>query len=253
MELETVLIVPDVHKPFHHVKAYNLMLKAAQFINPKHIYILGDYADFYSVSSHQKHPEVFSMLKDEVVNVLMGLDQLDEMFPDAKKVFIEGNHEHRLERYLCERAPALFGVTSIEHVLELSGRPNWKFVPYGPNQQCAVAGSKLIARHEPLASSAKATAAKALCSLVYGHIHRIEESHIVGLDGSNHLSFSLGWLGDKRHDKVFDYVKNHHQWQLGFGLVYVDPKSHLFFHQKIHILEFGSKVQCVVNGKRFIA
>jgi hypothetical protein len=38
---------------------------------------------------------------------------------------------------------------------------------------------------------------------------------------------------------------------LGFGIVSVDPKTKLFYHQKIHILEVGGKLSCMVNGKRF--
>lgn len=249
--LEPVLIIPDTHRPYHNKRAYNLMLEVAKYIGPKHIYILGDYADFYAVSSHPKDPRIFQMLADEVMDVLNGLNDLDINFPDAKKVFIQGNHEHRLERYLCDKAPALFGITSSPHLLQLVDRPNWTYVHYGPNQVVSVAGSKLLARHEPLGSSAKATSTKALCSLVYGHIHRIEESHIVGLEGQNHVSFSVGWLGDKKQDQVFGYTKGHQQWQLGFGIVYVDPLTGLFFHNKIHILEHGNKLSCVVNGKLF--
>lgn len=253
MDLVPCLIIPDTHRPYHHKKAYKLMLEVASFIQPKHIYFLGDYADFYAVSSHGRHPQLMQLLTDEVCDVIQGLEELDKMFPDAKKTFIEGNHEYRLERYLINNAPALFGTTSTQDILQLRDRPNWTFIPYGPNQMTKIAGSKLRARHEPLAPTAKGTAAKALCSLVYGHIHRIEESHIVGLDGSNHVAFSLGWLGDKRKDLVFGYVRNHHQWQMGFGLVYVDPSSGLFYHQKVHILEIGNKLSCVVNGKRFTA
>lgn len=227
------------------------MLEAAILLQPTHIYILGDYADFYSISSYSKDPRIAGMLEDELVDVLTGLSELDELFPDAKKVFIEGNHENRLERYLCDKAPALFGVTSVYQLLNFDRRPNWQFVSYGPNQMTQIADSKLFARHEPLASSAKATAGKALCSLAYGHIHRIEESHIVGLDGTNHVAFSVGWLGDKRKDAVYDYVKGHNQWQLGFGAVYVDSSTGLFYHNKYHILESDGKLSCVVNG-RFI-
>lgn len=249
--MKVALIVPDCHVPFVHKKAYELMLSVAQDLSPSldEIVILGDFADFYSVSSHQKDPRIFSMLEDEIVEVLNRLQEIDVLFPSVKKVFLEGNHEYRLERYLCERAPALFGVTSVQHLLEFDRRPKWNFIPYGPNQSHKVLGSYLTARHEPLASSAKATASKALCSLVYGHIHRIEESHLVGLDGTNHVCFSVGWLGDKRQDLVFNYVKNHHQWQLGFGIVYVDEATRLFYHQKVHILEQGKQVSCVVNGK----
>jgi UDP-2,3-diacylglucosamine pyrophosphatase LpxH len=251
--LKIVLIIPDTHRPYHDKKAYALMIRIFKDIVEKYkmiadfeIYILGDYADFYSVSSHMKDPRVLTMLQDEIADVLAGLDELDYLFPFAKKVYIEGNHEYRLERYLCDKAPALFGITSTYHLLRFEVRPNWQFVKYSPNQQIEVGGSKLKARHEPLSSSAKATASKALCSLVYGHIHRIEESHIVGLDGSNHVCFSVGWLGDKRKDEIFGFVKGHHQWQLGFGIVFIDPQTKYFYHQTAHILDNYS---CLVGGK----
>lgn len=242
------LIIPDTHVPYHDIKAYKLMLEVAKFCKVQHIYILGDYADFYAVSSHGKDPSVQNILINEISLVIQNLEEIDKNFPDAKKVFIEGNHEYRLERYINEKAPSLFGITSTMDLLELRDRPNWSFASYGPRQSVDIAGSYLKARHEPLASSAKATASKALCSLVYGHIHRIEESHLVGLDGTNHVCFSVGWLGDKRMDKIYGYVKTHHQWQLGFGLVYVDEKTRYFYHQKIHIMD---NYTCTVNGKLF--
>lgn len=226
------------------------MMQVLSDLRPSEVVILGDYADFYCVSSHKKDPRVFNLLTEEVEDVHVGLDELDKILPDAQKVYIEGNHEYRLERYLIDSAPALFGVTDTEHVLKLAGRPGWKFIPYGPNQSYRVMGSHLVARHEPLATTAKATASKALCSLVYGHIHTIEESHIVGLDGTNYVTFSVGWLGDIRKDKIFNYVKNHWQWQLGFGLVWIDPATRYFYHQKIHILD---NYTCVVNGKKYKA
>lgn len=251
MDLQLSLIIPDTHRPFHNVKAYNLMLKVAKDLKPQEIVILGDYADFYSVSSHSKDPSVFGMLADEISDVLDGLQELSDLFPRAKKVFIQGNHEYRLERYLVDNAPALFGITDTRNLLNLDKMPNWTYVSYGPNQAYKVLGSYLTARHEPLASNARLTAAKALCSLVYGHIHRIEQSHIVGLSGTNHVCFSVGWLGDKRKDKIFGYVKNHHQWQLGFGLVYASKKTGYFYHQEVHILDHGKTYSCVVNGKQY--
>jgi hypothetical protein len=88
-------------------------------------------------------------------------------------------------------------------------------------------------------------------NVVYGHIHRIEKAYVVGLDESEYVNFSCGWLGDKRKTDVFGYVKGHHQWQLGFALVYVDAKTGNFYHQIIHILEHGKTVSCFVNGVRF--
>lgn len=225
------------------------MLKVAQDLRPDEIVLLGDYADFYALHQHgPKDPQLLHTLKDEVEDVNKGLDEIDKLFPRAKKKFIAGNHEFRFERYIQNKCPELFGVTDCEFLFKLHTRPGWTWIPYGPNQRTKVLNSKLWARHEPLGNSAKLTASKALSSLVYGHIHRIEESHIVGLDGTNHVCFSVGWLGDKSKEKVFGYVKGHFQWQLGFGLVYVHSKTGYFYHQKIHILD---NMSCVVNGKRY--
>jgi hypothetical protein len=231
------------------------MLRSAKDIGIDEIVILGDYGDIFFLNGHgNKDASVPNLFINEIEDINQGLDELDKLFPKAKKVYLQGNHEYRFERYIENRCPELFGITEFKRLIKINERINWKFIPYGPNQSYKILGSHLRARHEPLASSAKATSAKALCSLTYGHIHQIEESHIVGLDGTNHVSFSVGWLGDKQSDKIFGYVKNQHQWQLGFGIVYVDQDTGLFYHQKIHILESDDgKLSCVVNGKGYTA
>jgi len=244
-------IIPDSHRPWHSRRAMALCLEVFAFAGVDQIYLLGDYADFYCIHQHGvKDPRLPGLLEREVEDVNQGLDELDKFFPDAIKTYIQGNHEYRLERIVMNNVPQLFGYIDIQDLLKIRTRPNWRFVSYGPQQKVQVAKSKLWARHEPLGSSAKATASKALCSLVYGHIHRIEESQIVGMDGKSHVSFSVGWLGDKRQEKVFGYVKQHHQWQQGFGIVYVDPVTKFFYHQKVQILDNNT---CVFNGHRFKA
>lgn len=200
------------------------------------IVILGDFTDFYFVSKHPKDPRVCASLLDEVEETNSVLDWFDQHFPRVLKIYLEGNHEFRLESYLIHQAPALFGVTELRFLLRLNQRPNWRFVPYGPNQAHRVLGSNLVARHTPLASSAKLAAQKAACSLVYGHIHRIEQAHAVGLLGQTLQAFCPGWLGDQRISEVFGYVRDHHQWQLGFALAYMSPlRGSQVFSQIIHI------------------
>jgi UDP-2,3-diacylglucosamine pyrophosphatase LpxH len=260
MALPCALLWPDTHFPFEHKRAVRLVLKVADFLGSslKEIYFLGDLADFYYISGHGKsHPSMKGHLKLECDSINAFLDHIDKRYPRTKKIFIEGNHEYRLERFVTETAPALYGMIDWQTEFGLrsgpyrQARPGWRVVPYGPRQKAKVMGSALWAKHEPLSSSAKASAARSMRNVVYGHIHRIEESHVVALDDDNYVNFSVGWLGDKKYDKVFGYVKNNHQWQLGFGLVYVCPKTKLFYHHKIHILEIKGKLSCVVNGKRF--
>jgi hypothetical protein len=196
------------------------------------------------VNSHGKRADMLHSLESEIHECNDLLSSLDEVFK-CKKTFISGNHEHRLERFIFNKCPELFGITEIEGLLKLESR-GYRAIPYGPRQKYQILGSKLFARHEPLSSSAKASAAKALCNLVFGHIHRIEQSYVVGLDGKSHVNFSCGWLGDER-SKAFDYCK-HNQWQLGFALVRVDEKTKMFYHQIVPILP---DFTCVVDGKKY--
>jgi hypothetical protein len=214
------------------------MLRVAEMAAVSEIVILGDYADFYSVSSHAKDPNFSNALSDELDHVNAYLDELDERFPAASKVYIEGNHEHRLQRFINSRAPELNGLTRVESLLRLDTRENWEFRPYEPSQLYSVLGSKLFARHEPYAGSTHAahcSVVKAGCSIIFGHVHRIQESQIVYASGENHRGISCGWLGDVE-SSVFDYVPSLHQWAHGFSIVDVLPDG-TFFNNMIHIID----------------
>lgn len=247
-DLKLAVIIPDSHRPYHHKRAYALMIKVLKDLKPDAIYLTGDYADFYDIHQHgPKDPRIVKTLTQEVESVNEGLDELDRLFPRAKKVYVQGNHEYRLERYLQNKAPELFGFIDCLTLFKLRERPGWKWVGYRPNQSARVLHSRLLIRHEPLGSSPTATITKALTSLVYGHVHRIQEARTQGLDGKRYVAFCPGWLGDKRKDEVFGYVKGHHVWELGFALVWVDKQGE-FTHETISIKD---NITCLANGKKY--
>jgi len=237
------LLIPDTHVPYEG-KAYDLMLKVAKDFKPHEVVIMGDFLDFYSISSHAREPDMPKLLEYEIKQGKKRLRELEKLFPRAKKVFVVGNHSRRLESFIRDRCPELFNLLSLTKILELE---KWEVVPYGPQQKYRVLGSKLHVRHEPIGTTSKTTAARGMTSICYGHLHKIEESSIIALDGAEYVAFSPGWLGDKTN-KAFSYVKNHAQWNLGFGIVYVDHKTRFFYHQIVRILENNT---CVFNGKRY--
>lgn len=241
--MKKALIIPDCHIPYHDERAYNLMLKVAIDIEPDEIVILGDYADFYAINSHGKDPDLQHVLMDEVYEVIEKLKELNKLFPKAKKVFIEGNHEYRLGRYIKNKAPDLYGAVSVDKILELKVM-GYHFVPYCPNQKYNVLGCGLFARHEPLAGGkhvAQNSAEKAMASMIFGHTHRIQEAQTVTMDGKNIKGISSGWLGDQSHP-VMQYVRGHHQWALGFSLV--THYKGTWFNDLVHIKDY----KCVVDG-----
>lgn len=220
------------------------MLAVAQDQQIKNVCILGDFADFYSISSHGRDADMEGRLSNEVAAARSRLDELEEIC-SGSRIYIQGNHEWRLERYINSEAPELFGLIDTHSLLELGDK--WKYVPYGPNQLVQIGKSKMWARHEPLTGGvlpAYGSVVKAGCSLIYGHDHKSQEAQVVMANGDTHLGASVGWLGNKKH-KAFDYVKGHHQWSLGFGILTTDIDNQgTFFLNRAIIINY----MCIVNG-----
>lgn len=242
------LIIPDCHIPFENKKSYELMLEVGLSVDPVEIVILGDYADFFDVTTHSKELDIQAKLIDEVDAVMKRLRELRTLFKKSKIIYIEGNHEYRLGRYIRDRAKELFGLVSVPYLLNLSAY-EIDFVPYGPNQKYHVLGlNSLIARHEPIAGGTNVaynTVVKAMKSVIFGHVHRIQEAQVVAINGDNYRGITPGWLGDVE-SPAFEYVKNHHQWAHGFSVVtQVGQKT--WFNQTAHIIDR----KCQMDGKIF--
>jgi predicted phosphodiesterase len=221
-KLEKILFIPDCHVPYHDVNAFNLMLKAGKAFKPDHTIILGDFADFYGVSSHSKDPNRALKLKEEIEATKTALDQVKAL--GAKNnVFVSGNHEDRLERYLRDKAPELFNFISIPKILELSEK-GFKYTPY---KQAYKIG-KLNVTHDA-GTAGRYAHYKSLDTfqhnVVIGHTHRIGYAVEGDAQGNRHLTAQLGWLGDVSEIDYMHQVKARKDWSLGFGIGYLDPKT----------------------------
>lgn len=242
--VQRALIIPDCHIPDEDKRAYDLMLEVAVDVDPDEIVILGDYADFYSINAHGKDASNQVRLIDEVAAVKYRLMELGKLFPRAKKVFIEGNHEFRFARYINKHCPDLYGLADLPSILGLK-ELGWQYVPYGPWQRYDILGSSLSARHKPLSGGkhvAQNTVEKAMRSVIFGHTHRIQEAQVVSIGGENYRGISSGWLGNKDAPEM-QYVEGHHQWALGFSILHV-LKDGTWFNNLIHIINY----KCLYNG-----
>ena len=70
--------------------------------------------DFYGISDFVKNPSRRFKLQDELDLAFEWLYNRKEANPDARRVFIEGNHEDRLRRYLWKYAKELSGLRALE-------------------------------------------------------------------------------------------------------------------------------------------
>ena len=205
------------------------MLKFGTLWKPDVIVILGDYGDFYSLSRFTKDPSKARLLQEEVEAVKTRLRELEKLFPSAEKVFIQGNHEARLETFINTRCPEIFGMLNTQALFELRSH-GWKYVEYGKAYKLG----KLYVTHGEIhrQNAAKAVITQWGGSVCMGHVHRVEMAIKVNAAGESHIGFIPGWLGDI---KQAEYIKRGFaDWMLGFGTCLVEPSKKGKFYPQIH-------------------
>lgn len=235
MKYKSILVVPDTHVPFHDVRAWKETLRSIRQIQPWGVVIIGDFADFYSVSSHSRNPQRKHELHREVKAVNAELDRLAAAY-SGPVCFVEGNHEDRLRRYLWDKAPELFGLVDIPELFKLPQR-GWKHVPY---RQSLKVG-KVTFKHDYGGKAGKYAAEQSLeafgGNLVIGHTHRGKVTYIGEgrPDGDPHFCLNVGWLGDLEQMDYVDPDKVRRDWQTGFGRVDFNSRyAYASFHPIVH-------------------
>jgi len=239
--MKRLFFIPDVHRPYHDERAWQVMLKAARQFQPNIVVVLGDFADFYQISMHDKDPSRREAFDDEVFDVNEALDELETSTPIAERYFIAGNHEYRLERYLRLNAPQLHSFVKLEKLFRLKER-GWHYTPY----RSALKLGKLYLTHDEGNAGAQAhekARASFESNVVIGHTHRMSISYRGTAKGSSNVGAMFGWLGDARSIDYVHAVKAQ-QWQHGFGIGYLLKSGVVHLHG-VPIVNGA----CVVEGK----
>lgn len=218
------------------------MLRAAHIIKPKHLVILGDFADAETLSAHAATKPGNMDFEDELCGVTKALGQLDRIGAEHK-TYVEGNHEFRLDRYLMERAPSMFRHVRWQNVLELHKR-GWDWVPYRKSKRIG----KLHVTHDvgSAGMNAHRVAAKSFGgSAAIGHTHRMAYEVTGRFDGTPYLAAMFGWLGDAEKAAGYLHEAKASDWVHGFGVFYMEPSTGIVHVQPVPIVNG----RCVVQGQ----
>lgn len=220
-----VLVIPDMHFPYHDMTVWKLILKACATLGKgDEVVIIGDFADFYRVSSHSKAPGRLSF-EEELDSVNGGLDDLEAVQKRRgfRVTYVEGNHEYRLERYLTEKAPDLFGLVKCRKLFRISER-GWKYVGYRKGYKVG----KMYFTHD-MGRSGKNAAMQSLQdyggNLCIGHTHRGAVVYAGTVRGDTHVCLNVGWGGDLSQIDYMHEKKALREWQHGFGIVDFDARG----------------------------
>jgi hypothetical protein len=225
--VERLLVIPDLHAPYHDRQAWRVVLEAGRELRPTRIIVLGDFADAWCVSDHDKSPRRANDLEVELEVVRECRADLDALGASTKH-FIEGNHEVRLARYIATRAPALHRMLSIQEELGLAAN-GWTWTGY---RDWLPVGDAFFT-HDPDASGMNAhrVARNAFeATAVIGHTHRLSQEYSGNVRGETHAGISLGWLGSFELADYRHRAKKLREWTHAFGVGYVDDRGHVTVH-----------------------
>jgi hypothetical protein len=244
--LESWLVIPDSHVPFHDLTSWNLMMQVGRRLKEigslTKVISVGDLADCYSVSFHPKSQERRMDLKIEVKAINAALDEIDSL--GVERYITLGNHEFRLARYINEKARELFGLVDLESLLGFKRR-GWHVTDYRDHLKL---GDMYFTHETGDAGQMAAVRSRAALghSVAIGHCHRLNATYDTNVDGASCTAMSMGCLVDVASCDYMHKSKTRF-WQQGFGVAHVEPSG------RVHLVPVPIRDgRCVVNGELFV-
>lgn len=241
---EQTIIISDHHFPFQDNDVINLVSNFLEEQQPKEIIINGDLIDFWEISKFNKNPPEEKAFQDDLDLTVNYLYDLRSRCPKSKIIYIEGNHEFRMRRYLISQAPEIRGLRClrIEELLHLNelkiqyisvGNELGKFIDN------YIKKGKLYIGHFDQYNKYSGYTAKNLifgkgCSIIQGHTHRFAIVSHTLMDGTELIGVESGCLCNRKPK----YVKDP-DWQFGFVILYTKKNSLRFQIIPIRIVNYG--------------
>lgn len=222
MKIEKSIVLSDIHFDDADERAVALATKFAKEFKPDNIFLNGDIIDNWAVSRHPKHPFKQRGFDKDVLRSKDFLQQLRREHPRSRIVYVHGNHEYRLEAYITNNSPELYGFTTLNEILDLKKlgieaissihKENWfKYKDLYVGHYDKVTGNA--------ASTAQSLIRERGVSVIQGHVHR------VGMTAKTFLDRTLfGYENPCLCSLDSDYVKKPN-WQQGFTLIFADQTT----------------------------
>jgi predicted phosphodiesterase len=118
--MSKVLIVSDLHFPFHHKPSYKKLMRMLIKEKPTHVVQIGDVLDQYVFSKYSKDPGI-SDVERGLKDAQEFWEQVRKYCPRALRIQILGNHDLRLSKRISERMPELSSFFSHKDLYKFKG------------------------------------------------------------------------------------------------------------------------------------
>jgi len=172
--LKKIGILSDIHFPYHSLEALSIAIKYLKVFNIDCLYLNGDILDFYSISRHEKDPDLRDF-KREVDMSREFLQKLRDIFPTIPIYYKLGNHEQRYARSLQVQAEEFAQIHDLQfdiffHLDKL------QFTIVNDWQGMEMGDLLVVHGHEMYGAGgvnpSQNLMNKTLCNTLMGHVHR---------------------------------------------------------------------------------
>lgn len=268
---QTCVVLPDIQigyfrtkseelEPIHDEAALSVALQIVKAEKPDQVVLVGDNLDLCEFGKYRTSPPFQRTTQAAIDRATVLCAQLRAAAPDARIVWLAGNHEERLPNFILDNAATAFGlrkgdtpdswpVMSVPYLCRFDDYAI-EYLPGYP-ASCHWINERLRIIHGDKVASGGSTAHKYLAtekvSTIYGHIHRREwaERTRRDYDGPKTImAASPGCLA--RTDGAVPSTKGgidldgrpvavQEDWQSGLAVVRYEPGDGRFAYEQIAI------------------
>jgi len=84
MKNKRILVISDMHIPYHHKDSIKFLKEIKKQFKPDRIINIGDSLDFHAISMHDSNPDLYSA-GQELTEARKYIKELESIFPDVQK------------------------------------------------------------------------------------------------------------------------------------------------------------------------
>lgn len=185
-----ILVVSDLHVPYHHPDSFNFLEHLASKYNPTKVINIGDEMDWHSINvSHVINPDLPSPA-DELEIGRFWMKKLEKLFP--KMVLLESNHGSMVLRRAMAKGMSKFFLKDYNEILDVGTGWKWKEHHWEETPLGRVYFAHQVSKN--IVKSVQTMSA----SVVQGHYHTQSNIEYVGNDFHLNWGMSVGCLVDKK-------------------------------------------------------
>lgn len=224
-----LVVLSDIQSPFHLPQALALAIEYIKRFKPDLLILNGDIVDFYTLSTFKKIGRGPNSLIEEIITT--NNEVLDPILaacpPKCKKVWVAGNHEHRLKASIAVNVKFLenFPGLNIEECFRMKER-GIRYIDSQSGNGIFWITQHLVAMHGIYTSvhAAKKYTDSLDASVIYGHCHKEQYwRDTKALGGKSKIAIGAGCLCQDPED--FNSLA---RYDRGFVAGWFDPDSGIF-------------------------